>query len=260
MTPPVSDHAPRFSIIIVDYEGAVPRDIFRRKIASLAAQDFRDFEVLVYHDGPKATSYAEDVAGLDLPPGLQFHITPTRANDWGHSNRDRGIRAARGDWILHSNADNLLYPDCLRVLSAAIDSPNRALRHVPLTPAATRRRALTNLWLKLTGRRHAILPRPVEECAEKQVLIYAVLMRGLRPCGTRALRSRDAADRYAMIYSGFPTRRMQIDAMQLVMRRDLWLAEGGWYDRRHDADGRMYEDFAQRYAVLSIPQVLGEHW
>jgi hypothetical protein len=51
-----------------------------------------------------------------------------------------------------------------------------------------------------------------------------------------------------------------IDAMQLVMKRSLWLAEGGWHDKREDGDGRMYEAFAKKYGYRTVGPVLGEHF
>jgi hypothetical protein len=57
-----------------------------------------------------------------------------------------------------------------------------------------------------------------------------------------------------------PVEYGRIDAMQLVMQRALWLAEGGWHDRSMNSDGMMYPVFARKYRVLAVPAVLGEHW
>jgi hypothetical protein len=50
-----------------------------------------------------------------------------------------------------------------------------------------------------------------------------------------------------------------IDCMQLVMKRELWLAEGGWTDKSDRGDGIMYERFARKYGYRTISDVLGEH-
>ena len=49
-------------------------------------------------------------------------------------------------------------------------------------------------------------------------------------------------------------------AMQFVMRRDLWLAEGGWRNHAAGSDGVLYQGFARKYHIRSVPAVLGEHW
>ena len=89
---------PMFTVIVTDYEPSVSREFFRRKMACLAAQTSKDFEVLVYHDGPKVQSYDEDLASTPMHPETRFIVTPERVGDWGHSARDLGIRAARGRW------------------------------------------------------------------------------------------------------------------------------------------------------------------
>jgi hypothetical protein len=47
-------------------------------------------------------------------------IISPRSNDWGHSNRDRGISEATGDYVIHVNSDNVLYPGVLRSLNELI--------------------------------------------------------------------------------------------------------------------------------------------
>ena len=65
---------------------------------------------------------------------------------------------------------------------------------------------------------------------------------------------------YTLTLTGNPPVLNNIDAMQLVMRRDLWLAEGGWYDKSQAGDGPMYERFAAKYSYRCVDQILGEHW
>ena len=111
---------PFFSVIVVDYEGSVTREQFRQKMACLAAQTCDDFEVIVLHDGPKATSYEEDIGDARRPANMRFIITDTRANDWGHSNRDRGIREAKGTWIVNTNADIISSVGTITVIRQAM--------------------------------------------------------------------------------------------------------------------------------------------
>ncbi len=247
--------APMFSVIVADYEGSVSRAVFRRKMACLAAQTCKDFEVLVYHDGPKSTTYAQDVAGLDVHPVTRFHITDARANDWGHSNRDRGIRAATGRWIIHTNADNVFYPQLIERLKAAAEGEVRSLvrRQKPVFV-----RSVLKRFDRVFGT--ATMGQQYFPATEHEILIYAVLMRGLVPAGRAYRRVRELAETHSLLFGGVPVEHGQIDLMQFVMRRDLWLHYGGWYDRHEESDGRMYMRFAKKHAVTAVPIVLGEHW
>lgn len=244
-----------FSVIVADFEGSVQRDVFRRKMACLAAQSCKDFEVLVYHDGPKTSSYDADVSGIDLHPATRFHVTETRANDWGHSNRDRGIRAAAGEWIIHTNADNVLYPDLIARLKVAAEGEVRSFlrRRKPVIVQSILKRLDRLLRTSTLGQQYSPATR-------HEILIFAVLMRGLVPAGRSYRRVPDLAGTHGLIFGGVPVEHGQIDLMQFVMRRDLWLHYGGWHDRHEEGDGRMYVQLARKHAVTAIPEVLGEHW
>lgn len=255
---PFSDDDPLFTVIVTDYEPSVPRDYFRRKMACLAAQTCDDFEVLVYHDGPKSCSYAEDLAGGPLHPATQFFATPTRIGDWGHSGRDLGIRAARGRWIIHTNADNVFYPSLIAVLKEVATDPRPWAFALPPKRYPRGVRSLAK-WLDrraktdLTAFRTFASPEP-------QIMIYGIIMRGLVAMRGDYKRVRAVAERQGVIFGGVPVKYGATDAMQLVMRRELWLAEGGWHDRSMDSDGKMYPEFARKYSVLPVPVILGEHW
>ena len=230
---------PKFSVIVVDYEGSVSRKRFRRAMRYLSRQTFRNFEVLVYHDGPKATSYEADLGQVPPPPGLRFFVTGERENNWGHSNRNRGIHAAKGDYIVHLNADNVLYDDALEEIAALIDGPLPAAYGVPREPQQPRFRK------------------------EKRIVVFAIMLKGRVQVGGKLIRL--AADdprygRYQSVLGGVPVKRGRIDAMQFVMQRRLWLEAGGWTDLRWDGDGRQYQKLARRHGVVCLPKILGEHW
>jgi hypothetical protein len=188
----------------------------------LKAQTFKDFELLAYHDGPLLDS--------STPMPVDFRCTPQCNNDWGHSLRDLGIREARGDYLLFFNSDNILYPNCLEELSKAIDRPPRILE-----------------------------PKTGRVLDTNNILIFALMMRGMVRFGEQVLTIPDHPE-YTLILTGNPPRWLNIDAMQLVMRRDLWLAEGGWYDKTQASDGKMYPQFATKYGYRSVDLILGEHW
>ena len=212
--------SPMFSIVVVHFQGTVPHEIFCRGIASLRAQTFTDYEILCYHDGP--------LLEPDLPMPVEIRATPQRFNDWGHSLRDLGIREARGEYIVHFNADNILYPDALAEIAAEIARP-------PRMRTADGRVVDSN----------DIIIFPIKMFGLQRVWLHLVQFKG--------------NPRWYEILTGNPPVRQNVDCMQLVMRRALWLAEGGWYDKRELGDGYMYEKFGEKYGYRTVGPVLGEH-
>lgn len=104
--------SPRFSIIMPHYQGSIDHDTFLRGVNSILNQTCKDFEIICIHDGPLLTKE-------EFP--VEVICTKKRYNDWGHSLRDWGIKKAKGEYIIHFNPDNVLYPDCLEVLSTYSD-------------------------------------------------------------------------------------------------------------------------------------------
>lgn len=238
-TEPDAQATPKFSVIVVDYEGSVSRKRFRRAMRCLSRQTFRNFEVLVYHDGPKETPYEADLGQVPPPPGLRFFVTGERENNWGHSNRNRGIHAAAGDYIVHLNADNVLYDDALQEVATLIDSPSPVAFSLPREPEKPRFRK------------------------EKRIVVFPIMLKGRVQLGRRLIRLETDDPRYGKhqsVLGGVPVRRGRVDAMQLVMQRRLWLEAGGWTDMRWDGDGRQYQKFARKHGVAYLPKILGEHW
>ena len=92
------------------------------------------------------------------------------------------------------------------------------------------------------------------------VLVYAIRMQGTLAAGAGVTRRTELAGQRSLIFGGVPVRHSHIDAMQFVMRRNLWLAEGGWSDKRANGDGFMYESFAQKYGYRTVGPILGEHY
>ena len=212
---------PLFSIVMVHYQGVNSHDVFMRGYRSLAAQTFKDFELLCYHDGPL------------LNPTVEFPLpvtcTERRHNDWGHSLRDLGIRAAKGEYILHFNADNILYPEALQTIAEEIERPCRVLDE-------TRRPVDTN-----------------------DIVIFPIKMWNLIKFRDLTFQAKGPPAFY-LVLTGIPPVVQYIDCMQLVMKRELWLAEGGWRDKREVGDGYMYQDFVSKYGHRYVGPILGEHF
>lgn len=112
---------PRFSIIAVDYEGHVPREGMRNGLRSLANQTFKDFELIICHDGPKQIPYEHEVDLKELGLNAVIMNTPERMEDWGHSSRDYAMRRADGEYFIQFNIDNVFYPDALEKINKKLD-------------------------------------------------------------------------------------------------------------------------------------------
>jgi hypothetical protein len=212
---------PLFSIIMVHFQGVNPHPIFMRGYESLAAQTFKDFELRCYHDGPL------------LDPSVQFPLpitcTTRRYNDWGHTLRHAGIFEATGDYILHFNADNILYPDALEQIADATQRPPR-LKH-----------------------------RSGQILDTNDIVIFPIKMWNLVKFRHITWQQKGVPSFYTIL-TGVPAVPQNIDCMQLVMKRELWLAEGGWQDRSSESDGFLYEKFAGKYGYRTVGPILGEHF
>ncbi len=214
-----------FSVIVPYYDASVSDDDLTRCLASLAAQTFRDFEVLLFHDGPPSRALPAAPANV---PGYTPRCTSARANDFGHSLRDVGIRLAKGEYIIHLNGDNLLYPFALEelVLSASREE------------------------LETVGQPYRTNP---------DLLIFPIIMRGMVG-NVRSGIMRTGNPAHTIILSGYPALEGTIDCMQLVMKRELWLHYGGWYDKAPNSDAQMYTRFVKDNGARMVGRVLGEHW
>lgn len=212
---------PFFSIVVPHYQGTINHRLFCRGIDSLVNQTFKDYEILCYHDGP--------LLDKRIPLPIEIQPTSSRFNDWGHSLRDQGMRDAKGHYILHFNPDNLLYPNALELIH------------------------------KETLRESRVFNEEGKCLDNNDIIIFPVIMRGLQIAHKRLCRFDNDPEIYT-IFTGVPVKQHNIDCMQLVMKRELWLTEGGWHDKSHDGDGIMYETFSARYGYRTVREVLGEHW
>ena len=115
----------RFSIIATDYEPYVPRDRMVEGLTSLANQSFKDYELLIVHDGPRNCRLSDEV-DLSMFGNNQPTIMDTdkfygvygtdefyAGYGWGHHSRDIGMKLSQGEYIINFNIDNILYPDAL---------------------------------------------------------------------------------------------------------------------------------------------------
>jgi hypothetical protein len=232
---------PFFSVVIPDYHRSV--SAYRREqcIESLLRSSWRDYEILLYHDGPAPEELVAAYGAYEASdPRIKTCITEQRCGDWGHSLRDLGIRQARGQYIVHLNADNVLYPHAMQTLYAYSLLESRLL---PLKAGP-------------------VFASEAVHVVNSDVLIFAIKMMGMiNVLGSSVLaRIPDQHLEYSLILPGWPPVSNRIDAMQLVAKKEIWLALGGWHDKREASDGYLLESIAKLHGYRVIPEILGEHW
>ena len=204
---------PKFSIIVPHYDGVISDELFLEGMDSILKSTYKNFEVLVYHDGPTSRPIPQSFKSVYDYHNIDYKIreTKTRYNDWGHSLRDLGIREAKGKYILHFNPDNILYPDVLEGISTLDDD----------------------------------------------IIICPIILEGTVRTNKGMLRTHNP--QHKVLMDAYPPVHQNIDAMQLVMKTDLWRKFGGWYDKSEQADGLMYQQFCQKALARYSHHVIGLH-
>lgn len=204
---------PKFSIIVPHYDGVISDEIFMEGMDSILCSKYKNFEVLVYHDGPTSRPIPQSFKSVYDYHKIDYKVkqTETRYNDWGHSLRDLGIKEAKGEYIVHFNPDNLLDRDVLQGISEL----------------------------------------------EDDIIICPVLLEGAIRKSTGMYRTKNPKD-YVLL-DGFPAVHQNIDAMQLVMKTELWRKFGGWYDKSEQSDGIMYQEFCRNAPWRSSHHIIGVH-
>jgi glycosyltransferase involved in cell wall biosynthesis len=96
--------APLVSVIIPTYNRA---GLVREAVASVKAQTYRDFEIVVVDDGGADGAYEALAADRDLRALRHAHRRGVAAA------RNTGAAAARGEWLAFLDSDDLWLPDKL---------------------------------------------------------------------------------------------------------------------------------------------------
>ena len=93
-------------------------------ISSLIEQDYSNWKLLLVHDGPLA-DFTSEAEVLLQHPNVELVSTEYRANDWGHTPRQRGFEILsarpRGDFLVVTNSDNYYVPGFLRTMLSAFN-------------------------------------------------------------------------------------------------------------------------------------------
>lgn len=107
---------PRFSIVVPVYNA---KDFIGECVASVQAQEFADFELMLVDDGSTDGSalLLDEIAARDARVKV-IH----QANAGVTAARLAGLSAACGEYVLNVDADDMLLPDALGRFSALIDA------------------------------------------------------------------------------------------------------------------------------------------
>ncbi len=230
---------PKFSIIVPHYDGVISDEKFLEGMRSILQSTYKNFEVLVYHDGPTSRPIPKSFKSEYDQHNIDYKIkeTKTRYNDWGHTLRDLGIREAKGDYIVHFNPDNILFPDALHGLAYALFLAREVDMHDKCNEAQGESNAYDNCY---------------------EVIVAPIIMEGvLRSAAGGLARTRDP--QHKTLLDGFPVRMNNIDCMQVVASKKAWLSIGGWYNKDETSDGVLAEQLYIKYKCIFSQNIIGVH-
>lgn len=114
-------NAPVISVVMAAYNGA---DWIGATVASVLAQDFGDFELIVVDD----CSTDDTLARLSAFADPRIRVIPSAENGGPVVARNRGYAVARGDFIVGLDQDDLCHPDRFSTqLAFLADNPQAVL-------------------------------------------------------------------------------------------------------------------------------------
>jgi len=61
-------------------------------------------------------------------------------------------------------------------------------------------------------------------------------------------------------FTGLPPIWCRIDAMQIVVKKEIWARYNFWYDKTETGDGKMAEKFCSIHPYVHISEILGENF
>ncbi len=126
-----STHAePEVSVVVTVYNYA---DVVAETLDSIAASEDIAFEVIVVED--HATDHSRQIVHdfIDTHPKIPMLLLAKDANEGLAAARNTGFAAARADLVMVMDADNHIYPTCLRRLADALgDDPGAAATYAML--------------------------------------------------------------------------------------------------------------------------------
>lgn len=218
-----------FSIIASDYEGTVQPQILQRFLDSLKAQTYKNFEVIIIHDGPRSGDLSQiDCTGLKIT----FLESIFRGNSWGHTLRSYGMTKASGLFLLNSNTDNIYYPDALqKLVDSIMDHPSMSV-------------FISNVKMMGMGCKEEKIPLNNNKFFIRKTVYYD--------------KPRDYSKSH--ILTGNPPVFGNIDMMSLVASKDIWESINYWFDISESSDATVYTRICSTNSYHFTDILLGEHY
>lgn len=230
-TPTVGGPAPRVSVIIIFFNS---EDYLEEAIASVLAQSFQDFELILVDDGSSDSSSAMARAHAAAQPGkIRFMEHPGHQNRGMSATRNLGLSAARGDYIAFLDSDDRWRPGKLRDQVALLD------RHADVAAVG----GATNYWGSANGGEDRIVPTGhVHNCIVQppDALIHLYpLGKASPPCPSDLLLRRSVVERIGGFEESFtgPLQMYEDQAFLAKLHRHfpVYFDDRVWLDYRvHD--------------------------
>ena len=226
---------PLFSIIIAFRPGEDGAQFLPRALDSLWRQSCQNFEIVLCHAGPLPPEF-------DPPSHLRLaRCTLAAAADDEVALRQAGLARAVGEYVINLKSEDVLYDFALERIVRMLETPRRRIE------------------MEESGR----FRRAADELApgdEADILIFAILNIGVECDGEHIWTNARYDRRHAMLLSGRPAMDELLECMQVVVRRSMWLAQGGWSDPAPNGHALMHCRLIDDSWARCIPAVLGEHW
>ena len=108
------ENVPFISVTVTSYNYG---KYIRRQLDSIAAQTFRDFEIVISDDGSTDDSVAVIRDFMSDHPELKITFIENKENKGLSENRNVVLDHAKGTYIMFCDSDDWLDPDCLMVLA-----------------------------------------------------------------------------------------------------------------------------------------------
>ncbi len=118
-TPAYADTAPEVSVVVSLYNYA---DVVTDTLHSIVASEGVSFELIVVEDHATDTSRAVVQRFIDDHPAVPIVLIAKDANEGLAAARNSGFDHARAPLVMVMDADNTIYPSCLRKLADALDN------------------------------------------------------------------------------------------------------------------------------------------
>lgn len=107
----------KIHIIAVAFEKLGQLKVF---VQSWVNQTHDNWHLTVIHDGPNS-EYDEIMRSFaSVNKNIEYYNTSARYNDYGHSLRQIGLNAIKGEYVMLTNADNYFIPKAIEYLNEVL--------------------------------------------------------------------------------------------------------------------------------------------